>query len=397
MKTNLVVVAGALAGAWLSAVPAFAGPVAAERSPAPGVAPMQRDLALSPAQLSSAWQAQRMDADQGAALRARLGRDFAGSWIEPDRDGRYRLIVASSGAARVDMPAGVELRRVRHRLTQLQEAKARLDAAVAAKRVPGISRDLSGLQSWYVDPRSNSIVVSIVAGGEREAADLIAASGADASLMRLELSAERAQPNASIFGGMVYFRHPSWCSGAFAVMQGATPGFVTAGHCGEPGKDVWEQDGTSAWLGTFVATQFPGKDQAWVRSAPGAPLYALVADYAGNFLPVRGSIQAPLGSPICRSGGGSGYQCGWITAMDVTVNYPQGAIYGLTQNNACSAGGDSGGAVIDGWGQAQGVHSGNASSRPDKSNCDILQHLRRSWFQPINPVLLEYQLRLVTQ
>ncbi|WP_170849154.1 S1 family peptidase [Lysobacter enzymogenes] len=352
---------------------------------------------MSATQLSSAWQAQRIHAGQGEALRARLGRDFAGSWIEPDADGRYRLVVASSGAGRAALPAGVELRHVRHRLATLEAAKAQLDAAAAGKRVAGISRDLSSLQSWYVDPRSNAVVVQVAQGSERAAADLIAASGADASVLRVEFSALRPQTNVSIFGGMIYFRHPSWCSGAFAVRQGTVPGFLTAGHCGQPGKEVWEKDGESAWVGIFMASQFPGKDQAWVRTSVFWTLYALVADYQGNFLPVRGSVEAPLGSPVCRSGGGSGYQCGWVTATQVTVNYPEGAIYGLTQSNACSAGGDSGGAWIDGQGQAQGVHSGNASSRADRSNCDIPQDRRQSWFQPINPILQEYGLGLVTQ
>lgn len=397
MKTMCRVIAGALAGAAISASAANAAPARAVPSGPASGASMQRELGLSAVQLSSAWQAQRMHANQGAALRARMGHDFAGSWIEAGADGRYRWVVASSGADRVSLPAGAELRHVRHSLATLQAAKARLDAAVAGTRVAGVSRDLSGLQSWYVDPRSNAVVVSIVQGGEREAADLIAASGADASVLRLDVSSRRARTNVSIFGGMIYFRHPSWCSGAFAVRQGATPGFLTAGHCGQPGKDVWEKDGESAWVGTFVASQFPGKDQAWVRTSTFWTLYALVADYQGGFLPVRGSVEAPVGSPVCRSGGGSGYQCGWVTATQVTVNYPQGAVYGMTQSNACSAGGDSGGAWIDGLGQAQGVHSGNASSRADGSNCDIPQDQRKSWFQPVNPILLEYQLGLVTQ
>ncbi|WP_394537588.1 S1 family peptidase [Lysobacter enzymogenes] len=400
MKAKCFVMAGALAGAGIAAMPASAASAALARdvvSEAVSGASMRRELALSAPQLSSAWQAQRLHASQGAALRARMGRDYAGSWIEADAAGRYRWVVASSGAGRVSLPAGAELRYVRHRLATLQAAKARLDAAVAGKRFAGVSRDLSGLQSWYVDPRSNAVVVGIARGGEREAADLIAASGADASVLRLEVSSQRPQPNVSIFGGMVYFRHPSWCSGAFAVTQGAVPGFLTAGHCGQPGKEVWEKDGESVLVGVFMASQFPGKDQAWVRTSIFWTLYALVADYQGGFLPVHGSVEAPVGSPVCRSGGGSGYQCGWVTATQVTVNYPEGAIYGLSQSNACSAGGDSGGAWIDGLGQAQGVHSGNASSRADRSNCDIPQDQRQSWFQPINPILLEYQLGLVTQ
>jgi len=399
MKAKCFVVAGALTGIAIGVVPMSAALAAAPAngSSKPSTAvPMQRALGLSATQLSSAWQAQRIHSSQGATLRARLGRDFAGSWIEPDADGRYRLVVASSGAAHAQVPAGAELRHVRHRLATLEAAKAQLDAA-AGKRIAGVARDLSSLQSWYVDPRSNAVVVHVAEGDERAAADLIAASGADASVVRVERSALRPRTNISIFGGMVYFRHPSWCSGAFAVRQGTVPGFLSAGHCGQPGKDVWEKDGESVWVGRFEASQFPGKDQAWLRTSIFWTLYALVADYQGGFLPVHGSVEAPVGSPVCRSGGGSGYQCGWVTATQVTVNYPQGAIYGLTQSNACSAGGDSGGAWIDGQGQAQGVHSGNASSREDRSNCDIPQAQRQSWFQPINPILQEYGLSLVTQ
>ena len=70
----------------------------------------------------------------------------------------------------------------------------------------------------------------------------------------------------------------------------------------------------------------------------------------------------------------------------MTVNYPQGAVFGLTQTNACAEGGDSGGSFISGI-QAQGVTSGGSG------NCSSGG---QTFFQPIAPILSKYGLSLKT-
>jgi streptogrisin C len=73
-------------------------------------------------------------------------------------------------------------------------------------------------------------------------------------------------------------------------------------------------------------------------------------------------------------------------ARNETVNYVEGAVAGLTRTTACGGPGDSGGPFLAG-GQAQGILSGGLG------NC-LLGGV--TFFQPLNPVLRAYQLRLFT-
>ena len=59
-------------------------------------------------------------------------------------------------------------------------------------------------------------------------------------------------------------------------------------------------------------------------------------DFKGNALPVAGSTEAPVGAAVCRSGSTTGTHCGTILAKNQTVNYPEGAVTGLTRTNACA-------------------------------------------------------------
>jgi streptogrisin C len=93
-----------------------------------------------------------------------------------------------------------------------------------------------------------------------------------------------------------------------------------------------------------------------------------------------------IGASVCRSGRTTGWRCGVIQARNVTVNYAQGAVFGLTQSNACAQAGDSGGAWISG-NQAQGVTSGGSG------NCTTGGTM---FFQPVNEILGAYGLSLVT-
>jgi streptogrisin C len=78
-----------------------------------------------------------------------------------------------------------------------------------------------------------------------------------------------------------------------------------------------------------------------------------------------------------------------MEAYNVTVQYPDATVNGLTQVKVCAEGGDSGGAFITSPGQAQGVLSGgNYSCKGKQAN------LATSYFQPINPLLQAYGLTL---
>jgi streptogrisin B len=61
----------------------------------------------------------------------------------------------------------------------------------------------------------------------------------------------------------------------------------------------------------------------------------------------------PVGSVVCHAGPVSGLQCGVVTAVNVTINYPGGTLYGVFLYNACSQPGDGGAPIYRGSTGAQ--------------------------------------------
>ena len=358
-------------------------------------AAIRRDLGLSAPQLAQYLAVERLARQQQGALRKAQGRNFGGSWIEKRDDGGYRLVVATTSPRPQKAPAGAEIRQVRHSAATLDAAKARLDDLVErGARLP------KGVYGWRIDLPSNSVVVSVGKGGQQAGVDLVAASSADAETIRFETVAEQPSLRMDVLGGYGYLRNPGdgylyACSVGFSIVQGGTPGYATAGHCGDPGETAYYEP--SQWtlgerLGSFVASNFPapgnaGNDYAWVRLDANHYPAPVVYGYGGGNVTVYGLDEAPVGGAICRSGRTTGWRCGTLQAKGVTVNYNTGeTILNLTQTSACSEGGDSGGSFITSGGQAQGVLSGGSGSCSSGGT---------SFFQPLLPILQAYGLSLL--
>lgn len=352
---------------------------------------MQRDLGIFEGQIPQYLRTERIAEAQGALAERALGDRYAGGWIERKADGSFAYVVATTGNAKAARLQGVEVREVRHSLKALETAKARLDD------IRRLARDadtaLRGVQTWYVDPATNSVVIGVVPGATQKAVDFVAVSGADASTVRFETVEGEVRPMATIRGGIEYVINSAYlCSVGFSVTRGSTKGFATAGHCGDPGNSVAIGGAT---VGSFSGSSFPGNDYAWVSVGSSNTLQPYVYNYSGGNVVVRGSTEAATGASLCRSGRTTGYRCGTITAKNVTVNYAEGTVYGLTQSNACVGGGDSGGSWITGAGQAQGVTSGGNAQSGTNSNCGLSSSQRRTFYQRLKPILSAYGLTLL--
>ncbi|WP_188310340.1 S1 family peptidase [Arenimonas fontis] len=366
-----------------------AGP--SDRDVAPAMrAAMQRDLGLSPAQLSQYLKIERLAAQQGQRLAKAQGDRFAGSWLERKPDGQYQLVVATTSIRPQRGPAGTEIRNVRHSLARLEAAKQDMDDMVArGARVP------EGVYGWFVDVRENSVTINVAPGARKAAIDFIAASGADSDTIRLRTMASAPRPLATLMGGSEYLSSDGsnyyYCSVGFAVTRNGAQGFATAGHCGAAGDGafVLVRRRTVSQIGAFAASDFPGADRAWVQVDNGHTLQPVVNGYGDGDIPVRGNTEAPIGAAVCRSGRTTGLHCGVIEAKNVTVQYPDATVNGLTQVKVCAEGGDSGGSFITTPGQAQGVLSGGNYSCKGKQ-----AKLATSYFQPLNPLLQAYGLSL---
>lgn len=392
--TSLAAAAMALAMASTSAM------AADSVSPALKVA-LQRDLGLSGTQLAQYLKIERIAAQQQKRLQSAQGGNFAGSWIERQADGSFRFVVATTSGKAQSASAGVEIRRARHSLVALNAARRQLDTLLAqGAKAP------KGVYTWSVDLPSNSVTVGIAPGAQQAAIDFIANSGIDADTVRFETMDEAPQLRMTVLGGYGYLRNPGdgylyACSVGFPVTQGSSLGFVSAGHCGTAGEPVYYEP--SQWtlgvkLGAFAASRFPapgqtGPDYSWVKLDAGHTLSPTVYGWGKGDVTVRGNTVAPVGAAVCRSGRTSGWRCGTIEALNVTVTYSSGeTIQNLTRTTACSEGGDSGGSFITSPGQAQGVLSGGSGSCKGKQP----NNRTRSFFQPVNPILQVYNLSLVT-
>jgi streptogrisin C len=356
--------------------PAAAGPAPSSPASAEAASPamldaLQRDLGLT------AGQARERIAKDAAAsrtelrLRKQLGKAYAGAWLTADAKSFVVAVTDPYRAAEVTA-AGATPKVVARSGAALDAAKAKLDRAAAkapAKSVPG----------WYVDVRTNSVVV-LAKGGTAAAKAFIKASGVSAGAVRIVASTETPRTLYDVRGGDAFYIGGGRCSVGFSV----NGGFVTAGHCGNVGQATSGYNQVAQ--GTFQGSSFPGNDYAWVAVNANWTPQPWVNNYSGGNVTVAGSTEAAVGASICRSGSTTGWRCGTIQAKNQTVNYPQGTVSGLTRTNACAEPGDSGGSWLSGQ-QAQGVTSGGSG------NCTIGG---TTYFQPVNEILSAYGRQLVT-
>jgi len=362
---------------------------------------MQRDLGMSPAQLAQYQKIERLATQQQQPLLAKAqGRNFAGSWIERKPNGSFQLVIASTAPGSGRGLSGVTYRTARHSLGDLEASKAQLDSVLT-----GGGRAPRGVYGWYVDVTTNAVVISVGKGQQKAGVDFAAASGINASHVRIQEEDVQPSLRSNLTGGLGYLRNPGdgylyACSIGFNVLKGTTPAYVSAGHCGKAGEKVYlelsPQWTLGPQIGTFAASSFPnpgqtGNDWSYTTTLSGNTQPATVYGWGHGDVTVHGSTVVGVGGAVCRSGRTSGWHCGTIEATGQTVNYSSGeTILNLTRTSACSEGGDSGGSFITTAGQAQGVLSGGSGS------CKGGGKRSKSFFQPLLPILSTYGLTLKT-
>jgi streptogrisin C len=337
-------------------------------------AAMVRDLGLTAGEVPLLLAVERQAVAVERSLKDRLGNQFAGAWLD---EGTRQLVVATTDPSQVDAirAAGAEVRVMSRSLATLQAVKAGLDAATA--------RPAPGIHSWHVDPATNSVVVVADDPSSSQVASFVDKVGlADGTVRVVAATGERPRLLYDTRGGDAYYIDSRFrCSVGFSV----NGGFVTAGHCGGSGSTTAGHN----WVaqGTFRGSSFPTNDYAWVEVDGSWNTQPDVNNYAGGVVHVAGSQVASIGSSICRSGSTTGWRCGLVEALDVTVRFDDGSLlYEATQTSACAQGGDSGGSFMSGD-QAQGVLSGGSG------NCTTGG---RTFFQPVNEILSAYGLALKT-
>jgi streptogrisin C len=365
-------------------LPSMAG-TNADRRPASqstgGVAPqllaaMQRDLGVTADQAGARIKRAAWASGVATKLRSAAGDDYAGSWLGQDGT-TLNIAVTDAGLADRVRAAGAVPKLVERSVAELDGAKKALDAEAtrADRKLPG----------WYVDVASNQVVIQALRGDTDRAEDLAEDAGIPAEAVKVVVTKAAPKPLADVIGAEPYFVDldggQARCSIGFAVEGG----FLTAGHCGAEGTETTDKENLDQ--GVVVGSIFPGTaDIGLVQTNAGVALQPFVNDFDGNALPVGGSTEMPVGSAVCRSGSTTGTFCGTILAKNQTVNYPEGAVTGLTRTDVCAEGGDSGGPWLTGD-QAQGVTSGGSG------DCTVGGE---TFFQPIARILEANDLTLLT-
>ena len=297
-------------------------------------------LALAPGQAVSS-PAGTFDAD---TLTASLGTArTAGSYLDATT-GKTVVNVTDAAAAATVRAAGGTPRLVSRSSRQLDTLMATLDSGVVGT-------------AWAVDPVTNQVLVSAdstVSGANF--AGLQAAVAKSAGAARLERVAGKF--DLFISGGDAIYTGSSRCSLGFNVRNSAgTQFFLTAGHCTNIGSTWYANSSHTTVLGSRTGTSFPGNDYGIVRytntsiSKPGA--------VGGQ--DITNARTPSVNETVFRRGSTTGTHSGRVTALNATVNYPQGTVTGLIRTTVCAEPGDSGGSLYAGT-SALGLTSGGSGN-----------------------------------
>jgi hypothetical protein len=260
--------------------PALAGtdvdPGASGAATAPQVsstmfAALQRDLGLTAEQADARLKKEAWAIQTRKALAGQLGGAYGGAWLNADAS-QLTVAVTDPARAQVVRAAGAEPKVVARSARQLDAAKRSLDRQ--AKRAA------ASITGWYVDAATNSVVVLSTTGSQSATRSFITASGVATDAVRVVTGGQRArilsapvsqQPSSPppatdlvVRGGDAYFiDNVARCSVGFSVEGG----FVSAGHCGQPGSTTTGPVGDEEVAqGTFEAATFPESDFSFVAT-----------------------------------------------------------------------------------------------------------------------------------
>ncbi|MDV9173239.1 S1 family peptidase [Streptomyces sp. W16] len=328
----------------------------------------------SPGRSAATLSAPQTPADKGSALVAKLGSArTAGSWV--DSGGRTVVAVTDKTTAAEVTKAGAEAKVVRYSMNELKSAATTLSSA---PKVPGTA--------WAMDYRNNKVIVE---GDSSVSATAWAAMTKVATGIGASVEMQRTQGKFTtrINGAQPILSTGGRCSAGYNVTNGQTDFILTAGHCGPVGS-IWFADNQGdQQLGKTVSDNFPGSDFSLVQYASGSAGEGadVVAIGNGSGVTITGLADAAVGEKVFRSGSTSGLHDGEVTALDATVNYPEGTVTGLIQTTVCAEPGDSGGPLFSN-GIALGVTSGGSGDCKAGGT---------TFFQPLTKALAALNVKLL--
>ncbi|MFC0627395.1 proprotein convertase P-domain-containing protein [Kribbella deserti] len=306
--------------------------------------------------------------------------DLAGRWIAPD--GRLMVAVTNEQAAARVRAAGAVPQQVTRSQADLERLRAQVDRVARADTG-------NHLQSWGIDPVTNSVVVKT----RNPKAFRLKARG----VRIVQVSTTFRQQAGDVNPGDPWWPgSETYCSVGFGATDAqGNKHFLTAGHCtNDTNQAAYGESsqrnriGTSNVGGSRSVNAREGDMGVVAVTETGWNLSASVNTWGQPAVTVTGSAEAIVGDTVCHSGNTApNFECGKVNAVNQSIDYGNVVIDGLTTTSACSQGGDSGGAWLRGD-KAVGLHSGG------ESTCQANQD--NSIFQPVNEALTKWGLTLFT-
>jgi streptogrisin C len=322
-------------------------------------------------------------------LESELGSDsgVVGSYY--DESGELIVAVSDLSTAALVRRIGAIPRLVKFTLEQLNAVQGQLNRLA-------VTSSAGKVRSWYVDPVSGTVVVSVPRGVHDSITDRFLsralANGERVTLRQVSGTVRPTADDFSLRGGVQVDKNTGYvCSLGFnARTRKGNRIFLTAGHC-TSGKPSFSRNGYV--LGNTSTSSFPGHDYGSVGVIEGWDQQGYVEGWGNGNVAVKGIADATVGSTLCKSGKSTGWTCGRIVARNVTVNYGNNRVVrGLFQHTACVESGDSGGANMTG-NYAQGITSGAALI--DGQCLEKYGQTNESYAQPIAPALQSTKSRLI--
>ncbi|RSM45332.1 serine protease [Actinoplanes sp. ATCC 53533] len=298
-----------------------------------------------------------------STLADTLSSESAGSYLD---NGKLVVTVTTAAAAQQVRARGATARMVKHSAATL---KAATDQLSQTATITGTT--------WGVDPVTNQVRVtadSTVTGAKLTQLKQAVTKLGDTA--RLETTTGVLRP--LLTGGDAITTNGIRCSLGFNVRRGDIAYVLTAGHC-TVNTGTWSAGGRT--IGPKVGGWFPGNDFGLIQyTAAGWDRPGAVNRYNGTTQDISSAANPVVGQSAARSGSTTGYRTGTVTALNVTVNYSDGPVYGMIGTNICAEPGDSGGSLHSGS-VALGLTSGGSG------NCSSGG---QTFFQPVVEALNNY-------
>ncbi|MER7486119.1 S1 family peptidase [Streptomyces sp. NPDC126497] len=174
------------------------------------------------------------------------------------------------------------------------------------------------------------------------------------------------QAAVAVRGGDTLYSAGTRCTVGFNARSGSTQHALVSGRCAQGARTWYADPALTVAVGVTAGVGFPGDDHSSVRYTNTAVVYpGEVSLGAGaGTRDITNAARPVVGQSVCHVGRTTGYRCGTVQAVNVTIDYGEGTVYGLFRSTLCSEPGDTGGPAFSG-GTALGIivgSSGNCSA-----------------------------------